>query len=142
MTAEPAFPQPPGDRPDAGPVPLGRATAPSPAYARPGRVAPSAADVTSERMLRMRSEPPTEGWRRLVFALTGGRLSPGPSARERDRRALVDRIKAPVAGCRRIAVVSRKGGVGKTTTTLMLGHTFASLPDRWHTGCAGRPRTR
>jgi putative peptide zinc metalloprotease protein len=31
-----------------------------------------------------------------------------------------------VAGCRRIAVVSRKGG-GKTTTTLMLGHTFASL---------------
>jgi len=39
---------------------------------------------------------------------------------------LVARAKAPVTGCRRIAVMSRKGGVGKTTTTLQLGHMFAS----------------
>lgn len=32
---------------------------------------------------------------------------------------------APITGCRRIVVVSRKGGVGKTTTTLNLGHTLA-----------------
>ncbi|HUG85191.1 MAG TPA: MinD/ParA family protein, partial [Euzebya sp.] len=32
---------------------------------------------------------------------------------------------------RRIAVISRKGGVGKTTTTLMIGHTLAAVrPDR------------
>jgi putative peptide zinc metalloprotease protein len=40
---------------------------------------------------------------------------------------LIARAKGRVAGCRSIAVISRKGGVGKTTTTLMLGHTFASL---------------
>ena len=39
---------------------------------------------------------------------------------------MVARAKARVVGCRRIAVMSRKGGVGKTTTTLQLGHTFAS----------------
>jgi putative peptide zinc metalloprotease protein len=32
---------------------------------------------------------------------------------------------SPIAACRRVAIVSRKGGIGKTTTTLMLGHTFA-----------------
>lgn len=38
----------------------------------------------------------------------------------------VGRCRRPVPGGRRIAVISRKGGVGKTTTTLMLGHTLAA----------------
>jgi putative peptide zinc metalloprotease protein len=58
--------------------------------------------------------------------MTAGRLNPGPSSRELRERDLIARVKRPIAGCRRIAVVSRKGGVGKTTTALMLGHTFAS----------------
>lgn len=37
------------------------------------------------------------------------------------------RCRRPVPGGRRIAVISRKGGVGKTTATLMLGHTFAAV---------------
>jgi hypothetical protein len=40
-------------------------------------------------------------------------------------RELMARAKTPVPGCRSIAVISRKGGVGKTTTMLMLGHTFS-----------------
>jgi len=91
------------------------------------RTAPSAADVTSERMLRAHAEAPPSGWRRALFLLTRGLINPGPSAADVQRRELAARVKSPVAGCRRIAVVSRKGGVGKTTTTLMLGHTFASL---------------
>ena len=93
----------------------------------PRRVTPTAADVTSERMLREHAEAPPSGWRRLLFRLTGGLVNAGPSAADVQRRELVARVKTPVSGCRRIAVVSRKGGVGKTTTTLMLGHTFASL---------------
>lgn len=112
------------------PVPLGRsplsveparggAARPSPSHA-------SASDFTSERMLRGQSEAPQVGWRKVLYELTGGMVNLGPGAADLERRELVGRVKAPVNGCRRIAVLSRKGGVGKTTTTLMLGHTFAS----------------
>jgi putative peptide zinc metalloprotease protein len=50
----------------------------------------------------------------------------GPSRADVAERELVDRARARVTGCRRIAVMSRKGGVGKTTTTLELGHMLAS----------------
>jgi putative peptide zinc metalloprotease protein len=50
----------------------------------------------------------------------------GPSSAELRRRERVALVKTPIAGCRTIAFVSRKGGVGKTTTCLLVGHTFAS----------------
>jgi putative peptide zinc metalloprotease protein len=90
-------------------------------------VAPTAADFTAERYLRDKSPAPRDGWRRVLFWLTGGRVNFGPSPGELAERELIARAKTPVPGCRSIAVISRKGGVGKTTTTLMLGHTFASL---------------
>jgi putative peptide zinc metalloprotease protein len=122
---------------DESPVPLGADERPAPGIAlrRPGgagataaaaRPAPTAGDFTSERMLRAQADPPDAGWRRLLFRATGGVVNLGPAPRELRDRELIARVKAPVGGCRRIAVVSHKGGVGKTTTTLMLGHTFAS----------------
>lgn len=106
---------------------------PSRARRRPGGFVPgqpqhsTSADFTAERYLRGQSRAPRDGWRRAVYWLTGGRINFGPSPAELRERELIARAKAPVAGCRSIAVISRKGGVGKTTTTLMLGHTFASL---------------
>jgi MinD-like ATPase involved in chromosome partitioning or flagellar assembly len=68
----------------------------------------------------------TQGrWQRVVSWLTAGRF--GSSASQVAERDLIARAKALVVGCPSIAVISRKGGIGKTTTTLMLGHTFASL---------------
>jgi MinD-like ATPase involved in chromosome partitioning or flagellar assembly len=61
----------------------------------------------------------------MVYQLSGGRLRPPPGPAERARHELRARISAPVAGCQRIAVVSLKGGVGKTTTTACLGAIFA-----------------
>jgi putative peptide zinc metalloprotease protein len=88
---------------------------------------PSSATIfTEEAMLRPRARAPERGWRHAVYALSGGVVNLGPSRAEAARRELVARIKTPVAGSRRIVVLSRKGGAGKTTTTLMLGHTFAA----------------
>jgi len=86
----------------------------------------SAADFSAERMLRSAAQASASGWRRAVFDLTGGFVRLGPSAAELRQRDLVARVKTPIAGCRKIAFISRKGGVGKTTTCLLAGHTFAA----------------
>lgn len=93
------------------------------AAARPIRL--SAGEFTTERMLRPAPNVPAAGWRRAVFTLTGGHIAMGPSHEELHQRELVARVKTPVAGCRKIAFISRKGGVGKTSTCLLVGHTFA-----------------
>ena len=61
----------------------------------------------------------------MVHAVTGGTLNPGLSQAELQRRNLIERATAPVRGSHRIAVVSLKGGIGKTTTTAGLGLTLA-----------------
>src|SRR5918992_3105102 len=86
----------------------------------------TAAEFTAERMLRARSRPPTKGLPRAVYRMSGGLVNLGPSRSELRENELIARVKAPVSGSRRIVVISRKGGVGKTTTALMLGHTFAT----------------
>ncbi len=86
----------------------------------------SAADFSAERMLRDTGVRPASGWRRAVFDLTGGLVRVGPSDAELRRRELIARVKTPIRGCRKVAFISRKGGVGKTTTCLLAGHTFAS----------------
>src|ERR1700674_316380 len=83
-------------------------------------------EFTPERMIRSAAQRPVDGWRRTLYPLSGGIVVIGPSAGERGRRELVAQVKTPIAGCRKVAFVSRKGGVGKTTTCLLVGHTFAS----------------
>jgi len=88
----------------------------------------SAADLTADRLLRRRSAPPSRGWRRAVWELTGRRVQPPETRAERERRELRGRAGLPVrAGHHRVAVMSLKGGVGKTTTTVVLGATLADV---------------
>jgi MinD-like ATPase involved in chromosome partitioning or flagellar assembly len=59
--------------------------------------------------------------------LSGRLVNPGESPSDVRRRELVARINQPLLGCYKIAMLSLKGGVGKTTMTATLGATFASL---------------
>ncbi|MGO3035849.1 MAG: nucleotide-binding protein [Corynebacterium variabile] len=69
---------------------------------------------------------PPDGWRRVLHRLSRGRVNPGESQRQVEARELQERIRTPLRGDYRIAVMSLKGGVGKTTTTVALGGIFAS----------------
>lgn len=89
-------------------------------------MAPSDIDTTA--LIRHRKPAPPSGLRRLLYKASGGLINLGQSQADMTRQQLMARARTPAAtGRRRIALVSLKGGVGKTTTTLMLGHTLAQL---------------
>ena len=78
------------------------------------------ADPFSEAaLLQPRRASTRQGARGLVDRLLGRTAEEAPDPE-------VLRCRRPVPGGRRIAVISRKGGVGKTTTTMLLGHTLAA----------------
>lgn len=84
---------------------------------------PSDLDLASGVLVR-RSRRSSRRWREGVGKITGGLLDGRRAERHEE---LVARIRQPISGDYRIAVLSLKGGVGKTTTTVGLGSTFASL---------------
>lgn len=88
---------------------------------------PSVEDLTSALLLRQTKRTPRTGWRKAVYVASGRTINLGESAEDVHRRELIARINQPLRGCYKIAMLSLKGGVGKTTTTVTLGSTFASL---------------
>ncbi|MGN7970151.1 nucleotide-binding protein [Microbacterium sp. 22296] len=89
--------------------------------------------LTADRLLdpRQISRPEPEGlWQQLVYSISGHRINLGDGRRARDRKDLDQRIAAPLTGgARFVPVLSRKGGVGKTTVTSLLGMALADARD-------------
>jgi MinD-like ATPase involved in chromosome partitioning or flagellar assembly len=83
--------------------------------------------LSTTSLLRQVKPPPTSGWRRLLYVLSGQLINVGESPRTARYNDLVVQVNRPLQGCHRIAVLSLKGGVGKTTITATLGATFASI---------------
>nr|WP_149029360.1 MinD/ParA family protein [Corynebacterium halotolerans] len=106
----PPPPHPPRRKPEPGPYDL----TPPPALDQSNLVNPV-------------KPAPRKGWRRLVHDVTGGYVNPGESEKELEHERLLEKIRRPLRGDYRIAVMSLKGGVGKTTTTVALGGVFASV---------------
>lgn len=78
------------------------------------------------RFLVARRRPAAaHGWRRVVTKLTGGRISPEPSAKQREAAELIGRIRASLDGVHKVAFVSSKGGVGKSTMTVAVGNVIS-----------------
>ncbi len=118
--AGPGYPAPPGNA--LSPV---RAE-PPPNYQAPQayRMPPS---LDEAQIVNRGVRAPRAGWRRAIHTASGGHLNPGDSKKDRDHAELVARIRQPIMGDFRIAVLSIKGGVGKTTTTLGLGSAFSMV---------------
>lgn len=136
-----------GDAPDQGGAaePETAAPAPEPQPAASGRtpfVAQSAAStrpggaeraeqLTSDRLIDHQSKTKPEGaWRGFVYRVTGGLVNLGDSRSVRERKELLASIAGPLPGrARFVPVLSRKGGVGKTTVTTLLGMALADARD-------------
>ncbi|WP_223166601.1 MinD/ParA family ATP-binding protein [Nonomuraea sp. SYSU D8015] len=120
------------DIPTSPPPRPRRRPAPVPVFAAPPRPPvtgrPTADSLDPESLLRGRRNAPSKGWRRLVYKASGGWIKPGEPPEVRRRRELIARARTPVTtGHHRVAVLSLKGGVGKTTTTVGLGATLAQM---------------
>jgi MinD-like ATPase involved in chromosome partitioning or flagellar assembly len=110
-------------------APGGEVLAPLPIHGpEQPQAAETADDLTAEALLHGKRQEPSSGWRRAVYKGSAGLIRPRESAETARRRDLINRVRTPVAGGHhRVAVMSLKGGVGKTTTTVGLGAMLASL---------------
>ena len=87
-----------------------------------------AAALTADRLLTRTAAAPVSGWRRWLYQATLGYVNLGDSDQVRIQRAMEHRIATRLGErTRYVPVLSRKGGVGKTTVTTLLGMVLAEL---------------
>lgn len=79
-------------------------------------------ELSSDRLLNNKKQKAKSG----RTAAASSRFKLGGKKEEAERQRKLELIRTPVLSCYRIAVISLKGGVGKTTTTTALGSTLAS----------------
>ncbi|MDD1476662.1 MinD/ParA family ATP-binding protein [Arthrobacter sp. H16F315] len=90
--------------------------------------APAPDFISSPGLFVREQKPrPVGGLRGALYALTGGGVNLGPSARQREEDELARRISRQLQGSYNTAVLSLKGGIGKTSTTVGVGLTLAEF---------------
>ncbi|WP_240424053.1 MinD/ParA family ATP-binding protein [Microbacterium halotolerans] len=120
------------DAPSASNGPSTRFVSQSATGQRGGSGGESANQLTSDRLIESsrRRVQPEGAWRGFFYRATGGLINLGDSRKVRRRKELTARIAAPLPGrARFVPVLSRKGGVGKTTVTTLLGMALADGRD-------------
>ena len=100
------------------------------------RVRPTVADSIAESpmpdfisspglFVKEQKPRPVGGIRGAIYSMTGGAWNLGPSARQRQEDELGRRISRQLQGSYNTAILSLKGGIGKTSTTVGVGLTLA-----------------
>jgi MinD-like ATPase involved in chromosome partitioning or flagellar assembly len=88
-----------------------------------------AAMLTADRLIDVSAKnrpAPESGMRRFLYFLSLKTINLGDNLRVRERKATDARISAQLdGGARFVPVLTRKGGVGKTTVTTLLGMAMA-----------------
>ncbi|WP_397427794.1 MinD/ParA family protein [Pseudarthrobacter equi] len=70
---------------------------------------------------------PVGGFRGAMYKLTGGSWNMGPGPKQRQEDELGRRISRQLQGSYNTAILSLKGGIGKTSTTVGVGLTLAEF---------------
>jgi MinD-like ATPase involved in chromosome partitioning or flagellar assembly len=90
-----------------------------------------AAMLTADRLLDDSAKyrpSPESGWRRVAYFLSLKLWNPGDSPKVKARKAMDARIGAVLeGGAKFIPVLTRKGGVGKTTISTLIGMALAQV---------------
>jgi MinD-like ATPase involved in chromosome partitioning or flagellar assembly len=117
---------------EAEPAPSA-ALAQTPAFRRPR---PTAAEVIADTpmpdfisspglFVKEQKPRPKGGVRGAIYSMTGGAWNLGPGPKQRQEEELGRRISRQLQGSYNTAVLSLKGGIGKTSTTVGVGLTLA-----------------
>ncbi|MEY4039238.1 MAG: hypothetical protein RLZZ52_106 [Actinomycetota bacterium] len=80
--------------------------------------------LTPERVLdgKKKRDAPSEGWRKALYVASFHAINMGDSPAARERKAIDQSIgRMLTGGTKFVPVLTRKGGVGKTTTTTLIG---------------------
>ncbi len=103
-----------------------------PNAARAGRAAAANAPISDfisspGSFVKEQKPRPIGGFRGMLYKLSGGAWNLGPSAKQREEDELALRISRQLQGSYNTAVLSLKGGIGKTSTTVGVGLTLAEF---------------
>ncbi|GKV72802.1 MinD/ParA family protein [Pseudarthrobacter sp. NCCP-2145] len=120
--AGPQVPRAPSD--DAAETPAFRRTRPTVADTIAENPMPDF--ISSPGLFVKEQKPrPRGGVRGAIYSMTVGAWNLGPSPKQRQEEELVRRISRQLQGSYNTAVLSLKGGIGKTSTTVGVGLTLA-----------------
>jgi len=122
----PQYGPPPGNQPWPQAGGFGGGPGQPPQHVPPGPPQSYADRIRASDLVPPKRQPPSGGWRLLVYRATFGLVNPGPSAEELRQAELEAKIRGVLRGHYKIGVMG-KGGVGKTTVSATIGSIFAHL---------------
>jgi MinD-like ATPase involved in chromosome partitioning or flagellar assembly len=133
VSAQPVIPDLPFSASDAPDVEAAPVSSSAPAFRR---ARPTIADTIAESpmpdfisspglFVKEQKPRPLGGFRGAIYNLTGGAWNLGPGAKQRQEDELARRISRQLQGSYNTAILSLKGGIGKTSTTVGVGLTLA-----------------